>query len=136
MAKAIRYSRQRERIYEYLTSTTEHPSAEMIHSDLRDEIPDLSLGTVYRNLNLLVELGKIRKVITHEGNERYDSICHDHAHFVCQCCGSIQDIPHIDSARIQRNLALDDGYQISKLDMILTGTCPVCSERENGEVVV
>ena len=59
MAKTIRHSRQREKIYNYLVDAIEHPTAEMIHTALREEIPGLSLGTVYRNLNLLEELGKI-----------------------------------------------------------------------------
>ena len=126
MAKTLRFSRQRERIYEYLISAEEHPSAEMIHSDLREEVPDLSLGTVYRNLKLLEELGKIRRVTTHEGNERYDAIGHDHAHFVCQSCGSIRDLLGIDSNKIQQGLHLDDEYEVSRMDMILTGICPKC----------
>ena len=127
MTKTLRFSRQRERIYEYLISAKEHPSAEMIHSDLREEIPDLSLGTVYRNLKLLEELGKIRRVTTHEGNERYDAICQDHVHFVCHSCGTIRDLEGIDSEEIQQGLHLGDEYEVSKLDMILTGTCPNCS---------
>ena len=128
MVKTLRYSRQRERIYEYLIAAEDHPTAEQIYSDLQEEAPELSLGTVYRNLKLLEELGKIRRVTTYEGNERYDAICHDHAHFVCSACGSIRDILQIDSTEIQNRITLGDGYHISKLDMILTGVCPQCSK--------
>ena len=127
MVKTLRYSRQRERIYEYLIATDAHPTAEMIHSDLRKDSPELSLGTVYRNLRLLEELGQIRRVTTHDGNERYDAICEDHAHFICRSCGTIQDLPGIDPDRIRDGLGLEDGYQISNLDMLLRGTCPVCN---------
>jgi len=127
MVKHLRHSRQRERIYEYLIATEEHPTAERIHSDLRRESPELSLGTVYRNLKLLEELGRIRKVMTYDGNERYDAICHDHAHFICQRCGSIRDVSEVDSDQIRKELALEDGYRISNLDMILKGTCPACN---------
>ena len=127
MVKHLRHSRQRERIYEYLIATEEHPTAERIHSDLRRESPELSLGTVYRNLKLLEELGRIRKVMTYDGNERYDAICHDHAHFICQRCGSIRDISEVDSDQIRKGLAREDGYRISNLDMILKGTCPACN---------
>ena len=127
MVKHLRHSRQRERIYEYLIATEEHPTAERIHSDLRRESPELSLGTVYRNLKLLEEPGRIRKVMTYDGNERYDAICHDHAHFICQRCGSIRDISEVDSDQIRKELALEDGYRISNLDMILKGTCPACN---------
>ena len=128
MAKTIRHSRQREKIYHYLVDATEHPTAEMIHTALKEEIPGLSLGTVYRNLNLLEELGKVRRVTSLQGNERYDAICHDHAHFVCQSCGSIRDLHCVDPAKIQENISLDEGYCLSRLDMIITGRCPKCAE--------
>lgn len=127
MAKAHRYSRQREKIYEYLERSCEHPSAEMIYKDLREELPELSLGTVYRNLKLLEELGRVRRVTSHQGNERYDAICGDHVHFLCQSCGSIRDLSGVDSEQIRQHLPLDDGYRFSKLDMIITGRCPQCT---------
>ena len=126
MVKTLRYSRQRERIYEYLITTEEHPTAEMVHSGLRKGFPELSLGTVYRNLKLLEELGRVRRVTAYDGSERYDAICHDHAHFICQTCGKIRDLPEIDSRQVQNGLVLKDRYQISKVDLILTGICPEC----------
>ena len=80
MAVQRRYSHQREQIYNYLLHTCEHPSAETIYASLKPQIPDLSLGTVYRNLKLLEELGKVRRVTSFQGSERYDAICGDHAH--------------------------------------------------------
>ena len=127
MVKHLRYSRQRERIYEYLRTTAEHPTAEMVHLALRKESPELSLGTVYRNLKLLEELGRVRRVTTYDGSERYDAICENHAHFICETCGTFRDIPQADSGRIWDGLELKDGYRVSKLDMILTGTCPACN---------
>ena len=62
MEKKLRHSRQREMIYQYLLTTQEHPSAEMVYHALREEVQGLSLATVYRNLNLLEQLGKVRKV--------------------------------------------------------------------------
>ena len=127
MEKKLRYSRQREVIYQYLLMSKDHPSAEMIYNDLREEIQNLSLGTVYRNLNLLEELGKIRRVTSHQGSERYDAICGDHVHFVCQGCGSIRDMAGVDAERLRESIPLNDGYQVSKLDLTITGLCPLCS---------
>ena len=127
MAKAMRYSRQREKIYEFLLQSDDHPSAEMIYTGLKDELPELSLGTVYRNLHLLEELGKIRRVTSHQGNERYDAICGDHAHFICLKCGSILDLPGPDPQVLQDSLPLEEGYHVSNLDMILSGECPQCT---------
>lgn len=127
MAKTMRYSRQRERIYQYLTQTREHPTAERIYTDLRQELPELSLGTVYRNLKLLEDLGRIRRVAGISGNERYDAICEDHVHFFCQTCGSIRDLQDIHPSLFIDAISLDEGYRISKLDMMLTGRCPQCT---------
>ena len=128
MEKKLRHSRQRERIYEYLTQTCEHPSAEMVYNDLRPEIPGLSLGTVYRNLKLLEELGKVRRVTSHQGTERYDAICGDHAHFLCQVCGMLHDLSCADTKAIRAAIHLEEGYAIQKLDITITGICPNCAE--------
>ena len=127
MAKKRRYSRQRERIYEYLTQSKEHPSAERIYLALRGELPDLSLGTVYRNLKLLEEMGLVRRVIAHQGNERYDAICNDHVHFICQQCGSIVDVADAVPAEMLRWVSLENGYEVSRQEVMLTGRCPVCT---------
>ena len=128
MEKKIRHSHQRERIYEYLLQSQEHPSAERIYSDLRPEIPGLSLGTVYRNLKLLEELGKIRRVTSFQGTERYDAICGDHAHFLCQCCGRLHDLSCLDSDSLRTAIRLEDGSTITKLDITVTGICPNCAD--------
>ena len=88
----IRYSKQREQIYEYLCASKEHPSADVIYEDLREKINNLSLGTVYRNLKVLEELGKIQRVATLQHAERYDARCDTHAHFTCSCCSRIFDL--------------------------------------------
>jgi len=125
--KTTRYSRQRESIYQYLLDAPHHPSAEMIYTDLKAENPELSLGTVYRNLRLLEEQGKVRRVINHQGNERYDAICGDHVHFVCQNCGGIIDVSNVDTAQLLEHITLEEGYQPEKTDLIITGCCRLCS---------
>ena len=127
MEKKLRHSHQRERIYEYLCRSKEHPSAEMVYNDLRPEIPNLSLGTVYRNLKLLEELGKVRRVTTWQGSERYDAICGDHVHFLCSCCGRLRDVEHISADAIRAVCSLEEGCRITKLDLTITGICPDCA---------
>ena len=128
MEKKLRHSHQRERIYEYLTQSCEHPSAEMVYNDLRLAIPGLSLGTVYRNLKLLEELGKIRRVTSHQGTERYDAICGDHAHFLCQKCGMLHDLSCADIRKIRETIRMEAGYTVEKLDITISGICPNCAE--------
>ena len=128
MEKKLRHSRQRDRIYEYLCQSQQHPSAEMVYQDLRPEIPGLSLGTVYRNLKLLEELGKVRRVTSHQGTERYDACCCDHAHFLCQRCGMLHDLGCADADTIRSAIRMKDGYQITQLTLTVTGTCPNCAD--------
>ena len=126
LEKKIRHSHQRELIFSYLCSHTDHPSAEMIYRDLRPQIPGLSLGTVYRNLKLLEELGKIRRVTNLQGTERYDALCEDHAHFLCSCCGALRDLTCTDLNKLRSAITLEEGYTLSNLDVTVTGLCPNC----------
>lgn len=127
MEKKLRHSRQRDMIYQYLMTSHDHPTAETVHSDLKAEIQGLSLGTVYRNLKLLEELGKIRRVSCSQGIERYDARCGDHVHFLCQHCGCVRDVDEVNSDAIQSAVSLEDGYQLKKMDLTLTGICPACT---------
>lgn len=128
MEKKLRYSHQRERIYEYLAESREHPSAEMVYNDLRPEIPGLSLGTVYRNLKLLEELGKVRRVASFNGSERYDACCGDHAHFLCEKCGRLSDLGGANAEAIRAAITLEDGATLHKLDLTVSGLCPNCAD--------
>ena len=82
----MRNSATRNSIYQYLCGTKEHPSAEMIFNDLKGDLPNLSLGTVYRNLKQLEEIGRVIRVTTVDNHERYDANCEDHVHLVCERC--------------------------------------------------
>ena len=85
-----RYSRQRELIYEALRQTEQPPTAEMIYQWLKPANPSLSLGTVYRNLNLLADEGAIRRMAFPV--ERYDAKTMPHPHFCCDQCGAVYDL--------------------------------------------
>ena len=128
MEKKLRHSRQRERIYQYLCESTEHPSAEMVYNDLRPEIPGLSLGTVYRNLKLLEELGQVRRITSFQGTERYDACCGDHAHFLCEGCGLLHDLGGANALAIRDAIRLEEGFTMARLDLTVTGRCPNCKE--------
>ena len=89
----LKYSRQREAILEALILRHDHPTADTLYRALREDLPHISLGTVYRNLNLLSELGKIRKIRSDSGIEHYDAETHEHYHLVCRSCGRVLDLP-------------------------------------------
>ena len=86
METTRRQSKKRDAIRELLLACYDHPSAEEIYRRLKPDYPDLSLGTVYRNLALFREEGKAMSVATVAGQERLDGRTHPHAHFVCEKC--------------------------------------------------
>jgi Fe2+ or Zn2+ uptake regulation protein len=86
------HSRQRGQILEFLRSTQDHPTAAGVFESLRRSLPRLSLGTVYRNLEVLVDEGEIEPVPTPHGPTRYDANLNPHHHFICDRCGRIEDL--------------------------------------------
>ncbi|MCI8465271.1 MAG: transcriptional repressor [Lachnospiraceae bacterium] len=90
---ALKYSRQRESIKEFLAGRRDHPTADTIYMNIRKTYPNISLGTVYRNLSLLESLGEVQKISCGDGAERFDPNTNPHYHFVCRQCGCVKDIP-------------------------------------------
>jgi len=133
MEKKMRHSHQREMIYEYLASSFEHPSAEMVYESLREDIPNLSLGTVYRNLKLLESMGKIRRVTTLQNVERYDAKCGDHAHFVCECCGRVKDLKALNAHSAKESCCVDGGDSISWVSVDFGGVCAECAAKKEAD---
>ena len=88
---ALKYSRQRESIKSFLLSRYDHPTADTIYMNVRKEFPNISLGTVYRNLALLTDMGEIIKITT-EGADRFDAHVEPHSHFICRECHAVLDI--------------------------------------------
>lgn len=89
---ALKHSKQRDAIVASLMNRTDHPTADMIYNDIREIFPNISLGTVYRNLSLLSDLGEIIKITTGDGKDRFDGNTHSHNHFVCTSCHQVIDL--------------------------------------------
>ncbi len=87
------FSAKREAIYQTLSSTRTHPTAEWVYQQLKPSIPDLSLGTVYRNIAVLREMGLAKSIGIFGGQERFDTDMSQHSHFVCKKCHKIIDVP-------------------------------------------
>ena len=123
----LKYSRQRNIIRENLASRRDHPTADMVYSDLRKISPRISLGTVYRNLNLLAELGEIRKIPSTNGADRFDGNTAPHNHFLYRTCGTILDLAPVQNEQLlsfARN-----GFEgvIDDCSISFFGICPSCS---------
>ena len=87
----IKYSKQRQAIKDQLSNRVDHPTAETLYSELKTNMPNLSIATVYRNLKQLEGMGEISTIIT-DGAMRYDYNVKPHAHFFCNRCGAVLDI--------------------------------------------
>ena len=88
----IKHSRQRDAILQNLVHRYDHPTAETVYTDIKTDFPNISLGTVYRNLSLLSDLGEIQKISTGAGPDRFDGNPKPHCHFQCRNCHSVLDI--------------------------------------------
>ncbi|MCI9263749.1 MAG: transcriptional repressor [Oscillospiraceae bacterium] len=123
-----RYSRQRELIYEAVMGSKEHPTAEMVYQWLKPVCPNLSLGTVYRNLNLLAEEGVlVRMSFT---VERYDGDTCPHSHFRCKSCGRVFDVePDYDEALDRAAEQVSPGFRVEGHDLTFIGYCPECEKQ-------
>ena len=122
----LKYSRQREAILEALILRHDHPTADTLYRALREDLPHISLGTVYRNLNLLTELGKIRKIRSDSGIEHYDAETHEHYHLVCRSCGKVLDLP-MEAIRDLDRLAEQGGVgTVEGHALVFYGRCAEC----------
>ena len=121
-----RYSRQRELIYEALRQTEQHPTAEMICQWLEPANPSLSLGTVYRNLNLLADEGAIRRMAFPV--ERYDAKTMPHPHFCCDQCGAVYDLHLPYDAELDRQALLASGHDVTGHEVVFHGICTKCKQ--------
>ena len=123
---AIKRSRQRDAIRDNLRSRSDHPTAEMVFTDIRIRYPRISLGTVYRNLGLLTELGEIRHLPSEMGADRYDGRLEPHSHFICRQCGGIQDLPPVETEILRESIGeLFDGV-IEETRVVFSGLFGVC----------
>ena len=126
---ATKQFRKRNAILEYLQETDEHPSAEMVYNNLKPQIPDISLATVYRNLAMFRQSGQIISVGTVGGVERFDGNTAPHVHFVCNGCYAVHDL---HTMNIPENLSREAekmmGGQIEGCQLTFTGLCARCAE--------
>ncbi len=124
----LKYSRQRASIKEYLLSTKEHPTADTVYLHVKEEFPNISLGTVYRNLNLLSDMGEAQKIPTPNGGDRFDGRTDFHYHVICDSCGNVSDLElspaHIAEINQLANRHFDG--QVDSHSMIFNGLCPHC----------
>ncbi len=128
----MKYSKQRDLILDYVNNSCEHPTAEMVYQNVQKYIPNISLGTVYRNLNVLCEHKMIRKIVDHHKIDRFDNVYDSHSHFQCLSCGQMIDIKENISIAAARIIENKTDNKILSHQMMFVGICSKCrNERED-----
>lgn len=122
----VKYSKQRDAILEYLHSTVSHPTADTVYENVRERIPNISLGTVYRNLNMLADAGEILRISCGGSSERYDGCTRPHYHFLCGECGRVYDLEMAEIDHINVIAGANFKGSIEGHVTYFYGCCPDC----------
>lgn len=134
MSKSQRLTKQKTAILEILRSVDTHPTAEWIYQEARKEIPGLSLGTVYRNLNQLRDNGEILELNYGSSQSRFDGVAQNHYHFRCIQCGRIWDLPMPLMKTIENKAKVLKNFQIDGHRLEFYGTCEDCQHEEKAAI--
>ena len=121
---------QREIIYRVLLDIDDHPTPEAIYERVREQIPSISLGTVYKNLHTFLESGLLVEASLHHGSLRVDPNTASHHHFVCVRCKSMIDLPEADVEPVRLKRRLPTGFQVHRYSVEAQGLCPACAAEQ------
>lgn len=119
---------QRSLVLEAVNRLQNHATADEVYDEIRKEHPNISRATVYRNLNLLSEMGEIRKLEVPGGSDRFDHCSHDHCHIKCEKCGRIFDVDMEYVSGLENNVRDFHGFDFTGYDIMFRGICPKCKK--------
>ncbi len=120
---------QKKALLSLLRSTKAHPTAAWLFDRLRLEMPDVSQGTVYRNLSVLAEEGVIRVLRNGSAQDRFDADVSEHYHVICESCGKVEDISVNVRTDANSEAERASGYEIHSHRLDFYGVCPDCQRR-------
>lgn len=121
------YSKQREAILEVMKQNRVHPTAEEIFDLVKEKEPQISRSTVYRNINILVDLGQIKKIKMTVGPDRYDYLYEEHSHMICEKCGKLFDFYYdFNKGELTKELLEQIGMNIDIDSITIYGICEDC----------
>ena len=126
--KKTRMTKQRQVILEELRSVNNHPAADEIYERVRKRLPRISLGTVYRNLDVLCEMGEIQRLELSGPTKRYDGVPQKHYHIRCINCDRVDDAPIAPLNTLEDDLYETTVFEIIGHNLEFTGLCPRCSK--------
>lgn len=124
---ALKKSKQRDMIKSFLMGRKDHPTADVIYMNVRQQNPNISLGTVYRNLTLLADIGEIQRLRVGDGVDHFDADTSPHYHFVCTDCGSVIDLEMESIDSINEVAGAHFNGRIAGHVTHFYGTCESCT---------
>jgi Fe2+ or Zn2+ uptake regulation protein len=127
-SRGLRLTRQREAILNVLRQTTDHPDAYWIYTQVRERLPGISLGTVYRALKAMSNAGLIRELAYGDRYSRYDGDISSHSHVTCLRCHRMADLRIPDDPDLAERAAAESGFQIRSQRTEFEGLCPECAK--------
>jgi len=121
-----RNSKQKETILRILRGTTSHPTADWIYEEVRKEIPGISLGTVYRNLKMLQQEGRVSELDLAGTVRRFNGHVQNHYHLMCERCGCVVDVGEPVNKGLDKRVARKTGFKVSRHILEFRGVCKDC----------
>jgi Fur family peroxide stress response transcriptional regulator len=120
---------QRLAVYDMLSHTTEHPTAEMIYQKVKEQYPTMSFATVYKSVEIFSKLGIIQVLNTGEDSFRYDAKKSEHPHIKCTKCGRVNDVSHLDARAVESLVENETGFKVNGHQFYFYGICPDCQKK-------
>ena len=124
-----RNTKQRQLVLEVVRQHGGHISADEVYLKAREIDPSISRGTIYRNLNILAEEGKIRKLKIPDGPDRFDHNCTEHHHMRCVCCGRLFDVDLKPLPKLDDLIRDPQGMEFHDYHILFKGVCPDCRKQ-------
>jgi Fe2+ or Zn2+ uptake regulation protein len=119
---------QKRIILEELKKTKKHPTAETLYTEVKKRLPEISIGTVYRNLEVLNQNGTAQKLIDSKRKNRFDGNPEIHFHIECNNCGRVDDLPEHLAEVLKKDIDLETGYEVTGHSLYFYGLCPDCKQ--------
>lgn len=122
-------TKQRQIIYDTVANSYSHPTADEVFKIVRQSMPNISLGTVYRNLGVLTDIGKIRKIAVPGSADHFDRMSEPHDHMVCECCGHMYDIALPHESTLAEQISQISGMKVTNYWLMANCICKECEEK-------
>lgn len=122
----MKNSKQRNLILDTIINNPVHPTAKEVYEMAREKLPNISLGTVYRNLRALTESCLIRRIAVSDGSDRYDGRLDRHFHLICSGCGRVEDVEPDKYYDLAKYAEAHTDYKVEEIDIIMRGYCSEC----------